>query len=206
MRPDLAARFERKVGKSCAEFFGTFEYVHAKSGRLVQDDIFPFHSLAFQEGLIHAENIGGDIDKVLNKRCIVGAFPWRYEGLEASPCRILCIEDAGEHVEAVGDALIRFSLPDLSAPSFGGGASLSAVRRNGSLSRAELGSLPMARADRIVNGASRRRPHSRPRPRPEAQRPSGLGILTNYHLGDRRFACCRHQIVRVSRQRSPRSS
>jgi hypothetical protein len=41
---------------------------------------------------------------MLNKRCIIGAFPWRYEGLEASPCRILCIEDAGDSVTAVGDA------------------------------------------------------------------------------------------------------
>ena len=104
MRPDLAARFERKVGKSCSEYFGTFRYTHAKSGRIVEDDIFPFHSLAFQEGLIHAENVGDDIETMLNKRCIIGAFPWRYEGLEASPCRILCIEDAGDSVTAVGDA------------------------------------------------------------------------------------------------------
>jgi kynurenine formamidase len=102
MRPDIARRFEAKVGKTCAEFFGTFEYTHAKSGRLVQEDMFPFHSLGFQEGLVHAENVGGDIEMMLNKRCIIGAFPWRYEGLEASPCRILCIEDAGDGVQALG--------------------------------------------------------------------------------------------------------
>ena len=102
IRPDLAKLFEAQVGKSSSEYFGTFEYTH-KSGRLVRDDIFPFHSLAFQHGIIHAENVGGDIALMLNKRCIIGAFPWRYEGLEASPCRILCIEDAGETVEAVGD-------------------------------------------------------------------------------------------------------
>ena len=66
--------------------------------------MFPFHSFAFQEGLIHAENVGGDIETMLNKRCIIGAFPWRYEGLEACPCRILCIEDAGNSVTAVGAA------------------------------------------------------------------------------------------------------
>jgi kynurenine formamidase len=104
MRPDLAAEFEKKVGKTCSEFFGTFEYKHARSGRIVRDDVFPFHSLAFQEGLIHAENIGGDIELMLNKRCIIGAYPWRYDGLEACPCRILCMEEAGEEkVEAVGD-------------------------------------------------------------------------------------------------------
>jgi kynurenine formamidase len=75
MRPDLAAEFERRVGKDCASFFGTFEYKHKKSGRIVRDNIFPFHSWAFQEGLIHAENVGGDIEKVLNQRGLIGAFP-----------------------------------------------------------------------------------------------------------------------------------
>lgn len=103
MRPDLATRFEKRFAKSPAEFFGTFEYVHKKSGRLVEEDIFPFHSLAFQEGLIHAENVGGDIELTLNQRGLIGAFPWRYEGLEACPCRLLVIQDCDEHVEAVGD-------------------------------------------------------------------------------------------------------
>jgi kynurenine formamidase len=103
MRPDLTKQFERKVGMECADFFGTFEYRHKKSGRLVRDDVFMFHSWAFQEGLIHAENLGGDIELVLNQRCLIGAFPWRYEGLESCPCRIVCLLDCGEHVEAVGD-------------------------------------------------------------------------------------------------------
>ena len=90
MRPDLAAQFEARVGMSCAEFFGEYEYVHGLSGRHVTSDIFPFHSYAFQEGLIHAENVGGDIEQVLNQRCVIGAFPWRYDGLEACPCRSQC--------------------------------------------------------------------------------------------------------------------
>ena len=73
MRPDLAAEFERRVGKNCEDFFGWFEYTHNKSGRRVRANIFPFHSWAFQEGLIYAENIGGDIEKVLNQRCLIGA-------------------------------------------------------------------------------------------------------------------------------------
>ena len=56
--------------------------------------VFPFHNWAFQEGLRHAENIGGGIELMLNKRCLIGAFPWRYEGLEG-PCRIVCFLDAG---------------------------------------------------------------------------------------------------------------
>ena len=105
MRPDLAKDFETVKGKSPEAFFGTFEYVHKLSGRRVRQDMFPFHNWAFQEGLLHAENIGGDIELVLNQRCLIGAFPWRYEGLEACPCRILVFPDAGEMtIEAVGDA------------------------------------------------------------------------------------------------------
>jgi kynurenine formamidase len=103
MRPDLAKRFEQKVGKSCEEFFGEYSYIHKRSGRKVTENMFPFHSYAFQEGLIHAENVGGDIELMLNQRAVIGAFPWRYEGLEACPCRIVCFQDVAESVEAVGD-------------------------------------------------------------------------------------------------------
>jgi len=104
MRPDLAAQFTKLHGKAPAEFFGTFEYSHKKSGRRVTADVFPFHSWAFQEGLLHAENLGGDIELMLNKRALIGAFPWRYQGLEACPCRIVAFLEAGENVEAVGHA------------------------------------------------------------------------------------------------------
>lgn len=88
---------------TCDEFFGEYSYTHAKSGRAVTDAIFPFHSYAFQEGLIHAENVGGDIELCLNKRGLIGAYPWRYDGLEACPCRILLMEDVEEKVEANGN-------------------------------------------------------------------------------------------------------
>jgi kynurenine formamidase len=68
-------------------------------------DMFPFHSWAFQEGLLHVENLGGDIEMVLNQRCLIGAFPWRYGGLEGCPCRIVAFLDTGDaSVETVGDA------------------------------------------------------------------------------------------------------
>ncbi len=95
MRPDLAEEFTKKHGETPGEFFGTFEFTHKKSGRRVTQDVFPFHSWAFQEGLLHAENLGGDIELMLGKRCLIGAFPWRYEGLEGCPCRIVCFLDAG---------------------------------------------------------------------------------------------------------------
>jgi len=105
MRPDIAAQFANRHGKSAEEFFGRFEYSHKLSGRKVQADMFPFHNWAFQEGLLHAENIGGDIELVLGKRCLIGAFPWRYEGLESCPCRVLAFLDTGDaSIEAVGAA------------------------------------------------------------------------------------------------------
>ncbi|MGH8873310.1 MAG: cyclase family protein [Acidimicrobiia bacterium] len=107
MRPDLTAQFEEKVGMKVDEFFPAFEYDHKLSGRRVKNDLFPFHNWAFQEGLIHAENVGGDIAKVLNTRAIIGAFPWKYEGLEACPCRIIAFYDAGDlRVDEFGEAAL----------------------------------------------------------------------------------------------------
>jgi hypothetical protein len=68
MRPDLAKRFEAKIGMSCDEFFGEYSYVHKKSGRKVIEDMFPFHSYAFQEGLIHAE-----MSAATSRRCSTSA-------------------------------------------------------------------------------------------------------------------------------------
>jgi kynurenine formamidase len=105
MRPDIAKEFEKVKGKAPADYFGTFEYTHKRSGRLVKQDMFPFHNYGFQEGLLHAENLGGDIELMLGKRCTIGAFVWRYEGLESCPCRILAFTDTGDMpVEAIGNA------------------------------------------------------------------------------------------------------
>ncbi len=101
MRPDLTERFEQKVGMTAAEFFGTYQFTHDLSGRVVEDDLFLFHQMMFGRGIVHAENIGGEIDAVLNERCIVGALPWKYEGLEACPCRILAFFDVGDSVEEI---------------------------------------------------------------------------------------------------------
>ena len=102
MRRDLREQFEKKVGMDANEFFPHYQYAHKPSGRIVKNNIFPFHNLAFQEGLIHAENIGGDIEKVLNTRAIIGAFPWKYDGLESCPCRIIAFYDIGNEDITVG--------------------------------------------------------------------------------------------------------
>jgi kynurenine formamidase len=54
-----------------------------------REGLFPMHHEPFRRGIVHAENVGGDIEQVLNTRCLIGAFPWRFEGGEASPCRIV---------------------------------------------------------------------------------------------------------------------
>lgn len=110
MRPDLTTLFEEQVGMPVDQFFPRYEYTHNLSGRRVSNDLFPFHNWAFQENLIHAENVGGDIEKALNTRAIIGAFPWKYEGLEASPCRIIAFYDVGdlqigEYREAAAEAV-----------------------------------------------------------------------------------------------------
>jgi kynurenine formamidase len=104
MRPDITHRFEQHVGMPVSEFFGDYEYTHHRSGRLVKEDMFPMHYVAFPAGCIHAENVGGNIDAVLNQRCVIGAFPWKFEGGEACPCRIIAFFDVGsaDVIERVG--------------------------------------------------------------------------------------------------------
>ncbi|MXZ69377.1 MAG: cyclase family protein [Acidimicrobiia bacterium] len=106
MRPDLTRRFEDKVGMSALEYFGEYTYTHHNSGREITEDLFPLHYLTFPKGCIHAENVGGDIEMVLNQRCIIGAFPWKFEGGEACPCRIIAFFDVGDlTVEEISQAL-----------------------------------------------------------------------------------------------------
>jgi kynurenine formamidase len=43
--------------------------------------------------IIHVENIGGEIDKVLNKRLILGTFPWKFQYGESAFCRCIAIDE-----------------------------------------------------------------------------------------------------------------
>lgn len=76
IRPDITKQFEEKVGKKV-------------------DEVFPrerwstIHKMLFPHDIIHAENVGGDIDSILNTRAKIGAFPWKFEGGDASICRIV---------------------------------------------------------------------------------------------------------------------
>ncbi|MBU1078160.1 MAG: cyclase family protein [Spirochaetes bacterium] len=60
------------------------------------DELFPpevyyqvMHLKLFPKRIVHAENLGGDIDKVKNKRAWIGCFPLRGLEMESSMCRIV---------------------------------------------------------------------------------------------------------------------
>ena len=44
--------------------------------------------------IIHAENVGGEIDKLSNKRAIIGVFPLKFEEGESAMCRIVAFDNA----------------------------------------------------------------------------------------------------------------
>ncbi len=73
--------FREKYGKSLEEVFDDSKY------QLM-------HLEMFNHGIIHAECLGGDIDLLLNQRCKIGCFPWRFVDGEASIARIVAfVED-----------------------------------------------------------------------------------------------------------------
>ena len=68
-----------KYGKGLDEFFPPEDYQI-------------MHTFLFPHDIIHAENVGGDIDEILNRRLIIGCFPWRFVGGESSICRIVAFD------------------------------------------------------------------------------------------------------------------
>jgi len=70
-----------------------------KHGVKTWDEMFPseeyyqiMHLKLFPKGLVHAENVGGDIEKVSNKRTWIGCFPLRGIEMASSMCRIIALE------------------------------------------------------------------------------------------------------------------
>lgn len=73
-------KLKKDYGKTWDEMFPLEEYY-----QVMHLDLFP-------KGLLHAENLGGEINKVSNKRVWIGMFPLRGIELESSMCRIIAIE------------------------------------------------------------------------------------------------------------------
>jgi arylformamidase len=67
------------------------------------DDLFPpdhyqlMHVALFHCPIVHAENLGGDIDLLLNQRVTIGCFPWRFVDGESSICRIVGFVEPAEY-------------------------------------------------------------------------------------------------------------
>jgi len=76
-RPDLIPEVEAAIGMSLHEAFpwpADYQCMHVK--------LFP-------HGVFHAENLGGQIDEVLDQRVWLGCFPFRFRGGEAAFARIV---------------------------------------------------------------------------------------------------------------------
>ena len=78
------AHFRKKYGKPLDEVF-------------TDDKYQLMHLEMFNKGIVHAECLGGDIDLLLNKRCIIGCFPWRLVDGESCIARICAFVDNAEH-------------------------------------------------------------------------------------------------------------
>lgn len=74
VRPDEAEKAEEKLGRPLGEVFA-------------KDDLAVMHTLLFRYDIIHIENLGGEIDQVLDRRVEFGCLPWRFQGGEAAFCR-----------------------------------------------------------------------------------------------------------------------
>jgi kynurenine formamidase len=80
MRADEAELAEEKLGRSLDEVFP-------------REDYQIMHTLLFPHDVIHIENLGGEIDQVLDQRITFGCFPWRFQGGEAAYCRAVAFLD-----------------------------------------------------------------------------------------------------------------
>jgi arylformamidase len=76
MRPDEAEEAARVLGRSLDEVFPRPDYQI-------------MHTLLFPHDVVHVENLGGRIDEVLDRRIVIGCFPWRFQGGEAAFCRVV---------------------------------------------------------------------------------------------------------------------
>ena len=78
--------FQKRYGKTLNEVYPWPEQYQAMHIQM-------FHQKYGE--IIHAENVGGQIDEVLNKRCVIGCFPWKFQGGESAFCRIVAfVEEA----------------------------------------------------------------------------------------------------------------
>ncbi|MGV8121892.1 MAG: cyclase family protein [Vulcanimicrobiota bacterium] len=73
-------KLKAKYGKTWDVFFPKDEYYQV------------MHLKLFPKGIVHAENLGGDIDKVGNRRLWIGCFPVKGMEFESAQCRIVAFD------------------------------------------------------------------------------------------------------------------
>lgn len=79
VRPDIAEEFKKKFGRPVDEVMPWPENFQL------------MHTYLFPKGILHVENAGGEIEKVLNRRCIIAAPPFKFLGGESAFCRLFAI-------------------------------------------------------------------------------------------------------------------
>ena len=72
--------FQKKFGMKLEEFY-------------TDDKYQLMHIEMFDQGIIHLECAGGDLDLLLNRRVTIGCFPWRFVDGESSICRLVAMVD-----------------------------------------------------------------------------------------------------------------
>ena len=80
LRADEAEDAEAALGRSLEEVFPKADYQI-------------MHTLLFPHDVVHIENLGGEIDQVLDRKITFGCFPWRFQGGEAAMCRAVAFLD-----------------------------------------------------------------------------------------------------------------
>src|SRR5258708_28347976 len=84
IRADEADEAEKKLGRSLDEIFPKADYQ-------------VMHTLLFPHDIIHIENLGGQIDELLDQKIQLGCFPWRFQGAQAALSPAVAILDNPIH-------------------------------------------------------------------------------------------------------------
>jgi len=72
-----------------------------KTGRQARDDFpdwNPAHKALLRAGIPTIENVGGDVDTVLDRRATFQAMPWKWENGDACVVRFVAMSDSRGHV------------------------------------------------------------------------------------------------------------
>jgi len=92
IRPDICAAYERETGRKVADDFRDWE---------------PCHNLILGNGIMGWENVGGDIAKVVGKRCTISGFPIRWYMGDGSIVRLVAMIDE-EDMNPVPDRVYKY--------------------------------------------------------------------------------------------------